>query len=576
MNRHDRDRSRPEHLSDILHTLADSAAETHAGRTPEAMLATARRHGLAARRRQTRSRALVAAASVAAIAVGGVVIAQNIGGATVPPPPASQTPSVDPAAAFPACGATVGELEHTTGLRLATDAYEEADGGPAVSTPAGASPVAVQSIDDIFEVTFTNQGDSALSVGSTGYSAFVLVRDGVVVGATDAMPEPYRQENLSPGDHGEPLERAGIAMCDGPESEVAGEYDVYSYVDATVTDAASEGAAPTSARVWGGPWKLRVGPTVGGSQEPALSCAMPTSEITAPDFPQMNGKPVVLAEVTPPQDALPIEDVVRRKVRLDVSSVTGDTYFGDDVEVYLIRDGKVVSTRVTSNGEDPWYVGSPDAWRSTVEETGATPAEAFFPEISGVDCQTGQPLAAGEYEMLVVARMWVPDYEFTVFAQREHVTLGDAPVLPKVDPLAVFPECAAAVPGYSDTALTLGEPGETFVNGDAATEIAVDLINEDERVSFRGKLGKAIQTVLTLDGRVVGEVRTTTLEEVPSTVDLGPGGSAKTAAGFSTQVCGSAEPLPAGTYEVWAQLEVTPEGGSSEVSIGRLGSVRIS
>ena len=94
MNHHDRDRSRPEHLSDILNTLADSAAETHAGRTPEALLATARRHGAAARRRQTRSRALVAAASVAAIAVGGVVIAQNIGGATVPAPPATQRWSI--------------------------------------------------------------------------------------------------------------------------------------------------------------------------------------------------------------------------------------------------------------------------------------------------------------------------------------------------------------------------------------------------------------------------------------------------------------------------------------------------
>ena len=61
MNHHDRDRSRPEHLSDILNTLADSAAETHAGRTPEALLATARRHGAAVR-------ALVDAEEVDAVA----------------------------------------------------------------------------------------------------------------------------------------------------------------------------------------------------------------------------------------------------------------------------------------------------------------------------------------------------------------------------------------------------------------------------------------------------------------------------------------------------------------------------
>ena len=581
MNHHDRDRSRPEHLSDILNTLADSAAEAHAGRTPDALLATARRHGMAARRRQTRSRALVAAASVAAIAVGGVVIAQNIGGATVPPPPATQTPvetpSIEPGAAFPECGAPVGELDHATALRLVTNAVEDADGNAATTSPADATPVIIQSIDDLFEVAIANQGDSTVTVGSTGYAAYVLVRDGVVVGATDAMPEPYREETLSPGDVGEPLEHAGVAMCDGPETEVAGTYDVYSYVDASLTDPASDASAqPSSPRVWGGPWKVRVGPTVGGSESLALSCAMPTSEITAPEYPQKNGKAVVVAEVTPPQDALALEDVLTRKVRLDLTSVEGDTYFGGDVEVYLIRDGKVVSARVTKAAKDPWYIGKPDFWASTVEETGATPADAFYPEISGVDCQTGEPLAAGEYEMLVVARMWVPDYQFSVFAPREHITLGDAPVLPESDPLAIFPECGAVVPGYSDTAVTLGRPDETFVNGDTTSQVETVVTNEDQSTTFRGQLGSEVQSVLTLDGRVVGAVGTTPIASSQRTIDLGPGETANLTADLASEVCGSSERLPAGTYEIWSQVEVTPAGGSTQTSIGRLGSVKVS
>ena len=580
MNHHDRDRSRPEHLSDILNTLADSAAEAHAGRTPDALLATARRHGMAARRRQTRSRALVAAASVAAIAVGGVVIAQNIGGATVPPPPATQTPvetpSIEPGAAFPECGAVAGELDHTTALRVVTNAIEDADGDAASASPADATPVAIQSIDDLFDVAITNQGDSTATVGSTGYAAYVLVRDGVVVGGGNEMPEPYREDTLAAGDVSPTFGRAGFMMCDGPETEVAGEYEVYSYVDATITDAASEGAQPTGARVWGGPWKVRVGPTVGGSEKPALSCGMPSGELTAPAYPQKDGKAVVVAEVTPPQDALPIEDVMSRKVRLDVRSVVGDTYFGGDVEAYLIRDGKVVSSRVTSTGSVPWYVGEPDSWASTVEETGATPAEAFYPEVSGVDCQTGEPLAGGEYEMLVVARMWVPDYQFTVFAQRAQVTLGDAPVLPSIDPLAIFPECGAAVPGYSDTAVTLGRPDETSVNGDATSQVETFVTNEDQSTTFRGQLGSEIQSVLTLDGRVVGEVGATPISSSQRSLDLGPGEAADLTAELASRVCGSSTPLPAGTYEIWSQVEVTPAGGEAQTSIGRLGSVKIS
>ena len=67
-------------LSGLLRGIADDAAHAPRARSLEDMAATARTHGLAARRRRTAARSLVAAASVALVAVGGVLVAQNLGG----------------------------------------------------------------------------------------------------------------------------------------------------------------------------------------------------------------------------------------------------------------------------------------------------------------------------------------------------------------------------------------------------------------------------------------------------------------------------------------------------------------
>src|SRR5699024_8290665 len=76
-------------LSGLLRGIADDAAHAPRARSLEDMAATARTHGLAARRRRTAARSLVAAASVAVVAVGGVLVAQNLGGSDGTPPPAT-------------------------------------------------------------------------------------------------------------------------------------------------------------------------------------------------------------------------------------------------------------------------------------------------------------------------------------------------------------------------------------------------------------------------------------------------------------------------------------------------------
>ena len=64
-------------LSGLLRGIADDAAHAPRARSLEDMAATARTHGLAARRRRTAARSLVAAASVAVVAVGGVLVAHT-------------------------------------------------------------------------------------------------------------------------------------------------------------------------------------------------------------------------------------------------------------------------------------------------------------------------------------------------------------------------------------------------------------------------------------------------------------------------------------------------------------------
>ena len=43
-------------------------------------------------------------------------------------------------------------------------------------SPADATPVIIQSIDDLFEVAVANRGDGTVTVGSTGYAAYEIGR----------------------------------------------------------------------------------------------------------------------------------------------------------------------------------------------------------------------------------------------------------------------------------------------------------------------------------------------------------------------------------------------------------------
>ena len=576
----------PRDLADLLHDLADDAARAPRGRSLEGMAATARAHGLAARRRRTAARSLVAAASVAVVAVGGVLVAQNLGGTTTPPPATAttQAPTVVPGAVFPGCGAAVVEPGDPTDLRLVTDAVPDTHGRPGTRSATGDAPFLTSSVDGLFDVRITTTGRSAVTVGSTGYAAYVLVRDGVVVGVPGAMPEPFREDVVGPDDPSAPLSRTGVAMCGGPHDQAAGYYTLYTYVDAVLPAAA--GDEPTTARVWGGPWDVRIGSTVAGADAMALECRMPTSEITTPEFPQRDGEPVVRAEVTPPERSVPVTDVVTRAVRVDVAPTGDGTYFGDAVETYLVRDGEVVSMRSTPAPGGSWFAGTGTDWPDVVAVQGATRAlDGFFPELSGVDCTTGEPLTAGEYELLVVVPMWVPDYQFQVFAPRERVTLGDVPALPQADPSAVFPACGAPVPGYQGDPFelaTLGDDAPVTLSADDMFEgawVPQTTLKAVDGTVHSVRFGVATG-VLTRGGRVVGRV--------VDLADLGHDGATTkhtledgTTAPLptATQVssCGSDGSLPDGTYEVWASVDVerlSPGSGTTTV-VGRLATVAL-
>ena len=104
----------PEDLSQILGQIASSAENVPGSLSTDVVLATARRHGLAARRRQSRARALIAVASIAAVAATGIVISQNIGGGPVAP-------------AGPAANATSAPTLLECGARAALPAAKSAN-----------------------------------------------------------------------------------------------------------------------------------------------------------------------------------------------------------------------------------------------------------------------------------------------------------------------------------------------------------------------------------------------------------------------------------------------------------------
>lgn len=534
-------------LAAMLHAAADDAARTPRRRPLDAMAATARTHGLAARRRRTAARSLVAAASVGVVAAGGVLVAQNLGDEPLTPPPASSGAPEGCGLPFAAPAGTVDGLD----LVLA-------EGEPPLTADG------LDALPAVVPLLSEGASEDALTLGSTGYVTYTVVSDGVVVATGGAMPEPWvTTELVAGGDPGPVLSRTTPQACAGGALP-AGDYEVWAQLAATevVADGTAE---PRQVPVVGGPWTVTIGDAVPEEARFSLACNAPTSEITSSTF---AGGDEVILEVMGPDGALDGAATHPTVVRADPYFADGSTLVlgGDAVETYLLRDETVVSRAVTPHADGPWWV------TATPPDGGSEDylADGLRADVSGTSCRDGELLEEGVYTLLVIVRTTVPESDRTVdlVSLREDVTVGDGPSLPSADPDADFPRCGALVPGYQ------GDPFEIVgtVPGDAAVTIPYDEIfegvwftpatftNTSDGTTYLGNLANPLTGVLVRDGRVVGTV--VDLDDLGAVVDvdhveLAPGGSVSRTVHTQLSGCEGDGTLPGGRYEVWAWADLT-------------------
>lgn len=370
-------------LSGLLRDIADDAAHAPRARSLEDMAATARTHGLAARRRRTAARSLVAAASVALVAVGGVLVAQNLGGSDGTPPPA--TNPVLPGA----CGTTFtppkGGIE---GLDLVL----------AVAEP----PLTATSLADLPEVVAVlHEGAASTSVnlGSTGYVSYTVVKDGVVVAAPGAMPEPYTEVELTAG--GDPsgaFNRTTSVACSPDGQLPAGTYEVWATLDGTVP-----GNTAHKVAVVGGPWDVTIAAPDLTMGTHALACGTES----VPGIHE-SGADTYRLEAIGPNRTTTSAAVLPDLLRLDPAVLDGSTQARTvtGVWVYLARDGKIVSAHKTEGSQLLAWFGADDA-------TGAEPGTTKILDGLRVDgtataCDGSGLLPAGDYEAWAILELSTP------------------------------------------------------------------------------------------------------------------------------------------------------------------------
>ncbi|MBD9698041.1 hypothetical protein IGS67_00815 [Flavimobilis sp. GY10621] len=364
-------------LSGLLRGIADDAAHAPRARSLEDMAATARTHGLAARRRRTAARSLVAAASVALVAVGGVLVAQNIGGSDGTPPPATNTDL--PAA----CGTTFtppkGSIE---GLDLVLS----------TATP----PLTARSLADlphVVAVLHEGAAEKSLTLGSTGYVSYTVVQDGKIVALPGAMPEPFTQAELTAGgDPSEAFQRTASVACDPSGTLPAGTYQVWATVDGTLV-----GDASRQVDVVGGPWDVTIdalGLTMGTQ---VFACGESLSD---DDSRSLGGE--YRTEIIGPERPVTPAPVLPDLLRIDPAITDGSTHARTvtGVWTYLTRDGKIVSAHKTEGTELMAWFGPEDA--TDIMPGTSRIVDGLRVGGSATACDSSGLLPAGDYQASVI------------------------------------------------------------------------------------------------------------------------------------------------------------------------------
>ncbi|WP_102510030.1 hypothetical protein [Sanguibacter massiliensis] len=372
----------PRDLSALLRGIADDAAHAPRARSLEDMAATARTHGLAARRRRTAARSLVAAASVALVAVGGVLVAQNLGGSDGTPPPATNTDL--PAA----CGTFTPPKGSIDGLDLVLS----------TATP----PLTARSLadlPDVVAVLHEGAAEKSLTLGSSGFVNYTVVRDGKIVAVPGANPEPWTQAELTAGGSpSDPFQHIETVACDPSGTLPAGTYQVWATVDGMLV-----GDTPRQVDVVGGPWDVTIAAPDLTMATHALACGTES----VPGIHE-SGADTYRLEAIGPNRTTTSAAVLPDLLRLDPAVLDGSTQARTvtGVWVYLARDGKIVSAHKTEGSQLLAWFGADDA-------TGAEPGTTKILDGLRVDgtataCDDSGLLPAGDYEAWAILELSTP------------------------------------------------------------------------------------------------------------------------------------------------------------------------
>lgn len=543
-------------LSGLLHDLADDAVQTPRARSLTSMAAIARTHGLAARRRRTAARSLVAAASVAVVAVGGVLVAQNLGGDTVPPPASAPTTPG-------ACG---------TDLTPPTGGIDGLDLVLATAEPP-LTAASLADLPDVVAVLHEGAAEKKVTLGSTGYVGYTVVKDGRVVAAPGPMPEPYTEVELAAGgEPSSPFNRTTSVACDTSGTLPAGTYEVWATLDGT-----APGNTARTVTVVGGPWTVSIAAPNLTMGTHALVCG---SE-SVPGIHE-SGQDTYRLEAIGPERTVTPTAVLPDLLRLDPALLDGSTQARTimGVWVYLARDGKIVSAHKTEGTELLAWFG-PDGAAGTMPGT-APIIDGLRVDGTATACDGSGLLPAGEYDAWAAVELGSAEADgigrTVIASDAVPVTFGASSGQPAPTMLtcgAPTSEITSSTEAGGDAAtLTLDGTVTRLPSGASGAKDATGAVKAQIRhakSSTSWYLGDTAQVYVLRDETVVASARTRqgtggwATGTIPATTDLAVPVIDALVADVPTTDCDGA-PLPDGTYTLLVVVPVKQMDGTTETA----------
>ncbi|QIK84437.1 hypothetical protein [Sanguibacter sp. HDW7] len=535
-------------FTDALDAIAAAAGGTTTPLSDDELVAGVRRRAGVLRRRRATSRALVAAASTVVLGVAGWGLVDGLDD-TTPPPPAGPA----------SCGTTFTERLTTGPITI-------------VGPDTDPEPPLVWALSaQIGIAALRNSTDAPVSFVASTQVGHVLVRDGVIVGATPSLGTATAENRLDPLTTSYTLTPSPMTLCtDAPLA--TGTYQIYAF-----TDVALDVADPRPARIWGEARTVHIGAPDPAAAALQLACGAPIDQLPwsfDPDGARLQ------AALRPPLRAHLARPAVRAGATLDAGLTVGvdGPALGRSAEVYLVRDGIIAAAL----GSDPtgaeWHTPGTDPDWPGIDEVALLDGP-LRPTVPGTSCSTGEPLAPGDYDVVTVLPVAIGfqvEVSELVDAGRLTVVEGDVPAArPLAAPVCgepvVAPERLVHNPAIKLDGVTsdrIDAPAHSVAGRDDRS-LPVSLVATG-RPARTLTWDSAVRPVLLRDGVVVAFGAEKPVDADPWQIDAA-GSDHQSSVSFEVaafEPCPGAT-LDAGEYTAWASLDttLTVAGASRDVLV---------